>query len=74
MPPDAVIIGYSDGLVEPENAYGEEFGVNRLEGVAQRVRLAPARKIAESLMAAAEEWSGSPERADDMTVFVAKIK
>lgn len=74
VPPDAVIIGYSDGLVEPENAYGEEFGVNRLEGVAQRVRLAPARKIAESLMAAAEEWSGSPERADDMTVFVAKIK
>ena len=73
VPPNAVVIGYSDGLVEPENAYGEEFGVSRLEAAAQRVRQAPPRKIAESLMTAAEEWSGSPEQADDMTVIVAKL-
>lgn len=74
VPPDAVIIGYSDGLVEPENAYGEEFGVSRLEAAAQRVRQASPRKIAESLMTAAEEWAGSPEQADDMTVIVAKLR
>jgi phosphoserine phosphatase RsbU/P len=73
VPPNAVLIGYSDGLVEPENAYGEEFGVSRLEAAAQRVRHAAPRKIAESLMTAAEEWSGSPEQADDMTVIVAKL-
>ncbi|HKN23693.1 MAG TPA: PP2C family protein-serine/threonine phosphatase [Candidatus Acidoferrum sp.] len=74
VPPDAVVIGYSDGLVEPENAYGEEFGVSRLEAAAHRVRHASPRKIAESLMTAAEEWSGSPEQADDMTVIVAKLR
>jgi len=74
VPANAVVIGYSDGLVEPENAYGEEFGVSRLEAAAQRVRQAPPRKIAESLMTAAEEWSGSPEQADDMTVIVAKLR
>jgi phosphoserine phosphatase RsbU/P len=74
VPPGAVLIGYSDGLVEPENAYGEEFGVSRLEAAAQRVRLSPPRKIAESLMIAAEEWSGNPEQADDMTVIVAKLR
>jgi sigma-B regulation protein RsbU (phosphoserine phosphatase) len=74
VPPNAVVIGYSDGLVEPENAYGEEFGVSRLEAAAQRVRHATPRKIAESLMTAAEEWSGSPEQADDMTVIVAKLR
>jgi sigma-B regulation protein RsbU (phosphoserine phosphatase) len=74
VPPNSVVIGYSDGLVEPENAYGEEFGVSRLEAAAQRVRQAPPRKIAESLMTAAEEWSGSPEQADDMTVIVAKLR
>jgi phosphoserine phosphatase RsbU/P len=74
VPPNAVIIGYSDGLVEPENAYGEEFGVSRLEAAAQRVRHASPMKIAESLMTAAEEWSGSPEQADDMTVIVAKLR
>jgi sigma-B regulation protein RsbU (phosphoserine phosphatase) len=74
VPQDAVVIGYSDGLVEPENAYGEEFGVSRLEAAAQRVRQAAPTAIAESLMTAAEEWSGSPEQADDMTVIVAKLK
>ncbi len=74
VPPDAVFIAYSDGLVEPENAYGEEFGVSRLEAAAQRVRQADPRRIAMALMTAAEEWSGSPEQADDMTVIVAKLK
>jgi phosphoserine phosphatase RsbU/P len=74
VPVDAVFIGYSDGLVEPENAYGEEFGVSRLEAAAQRVRITSPRNIAESLMTAAEEWSGSPEQADDMTVIVAKLR
>jgi sigma-B regulation protein RsbU (phosphoserine phosphatase) len=74
VPPEAVLIGYSDGLVEPENAYGEEFGVSRLKAAAQRVRTAAPHKIAELLMTAAEEWSGSPEQADDMTVIVAKLR
>ena len=74
VPSDSVFIAYSDGLVEPENAYGEEFGVSRLEAAAQRVRQADPRKIVTALMTAAEEWSGSPEQADDMTVIVAKLK
>ncbi len=73
VPPDSVLIGYSDGLVEPENPYGEEFGVSRLEAAAQRVRHARPRHIAESLMTAAEEWAGTPEQADDMTVIVARL-
>ncbi|HXC47945.1 MAG TPA: SpoIIE family protein phosphatase [Candidatus Sulfotelmatobacter sp.] len=74
VPRDAVFIAYSDGLVEPENAYGEEFGVSRLEAAAQRVRQGDPKRIATALMTAAEEWSGSPEQADDMTVIVAKLK
>ncbi|HWY07135.1 MAG TPA: SpoIIE family protein phosphatase [Candidatus Acidoferrales bacterium] len=74
VPRDAVFIAYSDGLVEPENAYGEEFGVSRLEAAAQRVRQADPKRIATALMTAAEEWSGTPEQADDMTVIVAKLK
>ncbi len=74
VPHDAVLIGYSDGLIEPENAYGEQFGIPRLEAAAQRLRHASPRKIAESLMLATEEWSGSPEQADDMTIVVAKLR
>ena len=74
VPQAAVLIVYSDGLIEPENAYGEQFGIPRLEAAAQRLRNAVPRKIAESLMVATEEWSGSPEQADDMTVVVAKLR
>ena len=74
VPPDSVLIGYSDGLIEPENAYGEQFGIPRLEAAAQRVRLLSPRKIAEALMVATEEWAGEAEQADDMTVIVAKLR
>src|SRR5215467_8699614 len=72
--PDSLLIGYSDGLVEPENVYGEEFGIARLKDAAVRVQSAKPLMITESLMAAAEEWAGTPEQADDMTVIVARLR
>jgi sigma-B regulation protein RsbU (phosphoserine phosphatase) len=72
--PDSLLIGYSDGLIEPENVYGEEFGIRRLEEAAIRVQTSTPIMVAESLMAAAEEWAGTPEQADDMTVIVARLR
>ncbi len=72
--PDALLIGYSDGLIEPENVYGEEFGIRRLQESAIHVQGAAPLMVAESLMAAAEEWAGTPEQADDMTVIVARLR
>jgi phosphoserine phosphatase RsbU/P len=70
----ALLIGYSDGLIEPENVYGEEFGIRRLQEAAVRLQGAAPLMVAESLMAAAEEWAGTPEQADDMTVIVARLR
>ncbi len=72
--PDSLLIGYSDGLIEPENVYGEEFGIRRLQEAAIHVQGAAPLMVAESLMAAAEEWAGTPEQADDMTVIVARLR
>ena len=72
--PDSLLIGYSDGLIEPENVYGEEFGIRRLQEAAIHVQGATPIMVAESLMAAAEEWAGTPEQADDMTVIVARLR
>jgi len=72
--PDSSLIGYSDGLIEPENVYGEEFGIRRLQETAVRLHGAAPLMVAESLMAAAEEWAGTPEQADDMTVIVARLR
>jgi sigma-B regulation protein RsbU (phosphoserine phosphatase) len=70
----ALLIGYSDGLIEPENVYGEEFGIRRLQEAAVRLQGAAPLMVAESLMAAVEEWAGTPEQADDMTVIVARLR
>jgi sigma-B regulation protein RsbU (phosphoserine phosphatase) len=72
--PDSLLVGYSDGLVEPENVYGEEFGIRRLQQAAVHVQGASPQVVAESLMNAAEEWAGTPEQADDMTVIVARLR
>jgi sigma-B regulation protein RsbU (phosphoserine phosphatase) len=74
VPPDSLLVGYSDGLVEPENVYGEEFGIRRLQQAAVHVQGAAPQVVAQSLMTAAEEWAGTPEQADDMTVIVARLR
>jgi len=74
VPPDAILVGYSDGLVEPENVYGEEFGIQRLRDAAIRLNASSPRAIAQGMMQSAEEWAGTPEQADDMTVIVARMR
>ncbi|MGB2673154.1 MAG: SpoIIE family protein phosphatase, partial [Candidatus Acidiferrum sp.] len=50
VPPNAMLVQYSDGLVEPENVYGEEFGIRRLQEAAIRVQGSAPRVVGESLM------------------------
>lgn len=71
--PGSVLVAYSDGLIEPENVYGEQFGIDRLADELLRHRAAAPQSIVDSLMAAADEWGSSPEQADDMTVVVARL-
>lgn len=71
--PGSVLVAFSDGLTEPENVYGEEFGMQRLKDEILRHRGVPSQVLAEDLIGAAEQWSGTPEQADDMTVVVARI-
>jgi phosphoserine phosphatase RsbU/P len=72
--PGSLLVAYSDGLIEPENVYGEEFGTRRLLEVTLQHRGEAPRAIANALMVAAEEWAGSSEQADDMTVVVARLE
>ena len=69
-----ILIAYSDGLVEPENVYGEEFGITRLKDAAMRLNGSTPRTIALGMMQAVEDWAGTPEQADDMTVIVARMR
>jgi phosphoserine phosphatase RsbU/P len=71
--PGSLLVAFSDGLTEPENVYGEEFGMQRLKEEILRQRNIPAQRLAENLIAAAEQWAGTPEQADDITVVIARM-
>jgi phosphoserine phosphatase RsbU/P len=71
--PGSVLVAFSDGLTEPENVYGEEFGMDRLQAEIQRQRNTPPQRLAENLIAATEQWAGTPEQADDITIIVARM-
>ncbi|MDE3196418.1 MAG: SpoIIE family protein phosphatase [Acidobacteriota bacterium] len=67
-----LLIAYTDGITEPENAYGEEFGAERLAETILRYQSAEPREIVARTMESVKQWSSSPELPDDMTVLIAK--
>jgi len=71
--PGSLLVGFSDGLTEPESVYGEEYGTERLKSEILRQRELPAIRLAENLISGVEQWAGTAEQADDMTVVVARM-
>jgi sigma-B regulation protein RsbU (phosphoserine phosphatase) len=72
LEPGDVFLAFTDGLTEPENIYGEEFGEQRLLEVAQRALNDPINVLVEEIYSSVGDWTGSPELQDDMTLIVAK--
>jgi sigma-B regulation protein RsbU (phosphoserine phosphatase) len=70
--PNDVILAYTDGITEPENTFGEEFGEARLLDVAKRMLNAKPDVMAETIYRTVDEWTGSPELQDDMTMVLAR--
>jgi phosphoserine phosphatase RsbU/P len=71
--PGSLLVGFSDGLTEPESVYGEEYGVERLKAEILRQRDLPAMRLAENLISGVEQWAGTAEQADDMTVVIVRL-
>jgi phosphoserine phosphatase RsbU/P len=67
-----ILVAFTDGITEPENAYGEEFGTARLAETILRNQQAETAEIVARVMEAVKQWSNSPELPDDMTVLIAK--
>jgi sigma-B regulation protein RsbU (phosphoserine phosphatase) len=66
------LVAYTDGIVEPENAYGEMFGEERLKELVVKYGKADSSEIIARTMEAVQEWTGSSELQDDMTMVVAR--
>ena len=66
-------MAYTDGIIEPENEYGEMFGEQRLTDLLAKNVDREAPEMIARVMEAVVQWSGaSAELSDDMTMLVAR--
>lgn len=67
-----LLVAYTDGITEPENEYGEEFGDQRLgELLIQNVDK-PFAELTRLITAAVGDWSATAEQQDDMTLLMVR--
>jgi phosphoserine phosphatase RsbU/P len=69
--PGDIFIAFSDGITEPENEFGE-FGEDRLIETVAANRHQPLERITEHVISAVQDWIGSTEQPDDITVVLAR--
>ncbi|MBV8207708.1 MAG: SpoIIE family protein phosphatase [Acidobacteria bacterium] len=74
LDPGDVIVMFSDGVTEAEDALGNEFGEERLVALATAHRGRPAQEIARAVLRAVSEFTGGKPPADDITVAIAKFQ
>jgi phosphoserine phosphatase RsbU/P len=67
-----ILVAYTDGIVEPENVYGEMFGEDRLKDLLLRHAGAEPKETIARVMEAVVQWTGAGELQDDMTMVIAR--
>lgn len=72
MKPGDLLICYTDGITEPENAYGEMFGEERLIDLIKKHAHQEDHELIRVVLDAVRGWTGQPELHDDMTMMVAR--
>jgi sigma-B regulation protein RsbU (phosphoserine phosphatase) len=72
LEPNDLLVCFTDGVTEPENVYGEMFGEERLLETITRNSHRPESEIIEVVTEAVQQWTGSPELQDDMTLLLAR--
>ena len=73
LQPGDLLVAYTDGIAEPENEYGEEFGEARLTQIILKHQAALSPEIVSRVMEAVAHWTGAGEQFDDMTILIARI-
>ncbi len=72
LEPGDLLVCFTDGVSEPENEYGEMFGEDRLVDLLMRNVDRSEDQIIASVIQAVEQWTGSPELQDDMTLLLVR--
>lgn len=70
--PGDILVCYTDGITEPENAFGEMFGEERLIDLVKRNAHLDDGEIVKNILESVRSWTGTPELHDDMTLLIAR--
>lgn len=68
------LVWFTDGLIESENEWGEQFTEKRLRAVCQRVASEGAVAARDNILEVLSHFRGKHPPSDDVTVVVATIK
>ncbi|MDT5294422.1 MAG: phosphoserine phosphatase RsbU/P [Acidobacteriota bacterium] len=71
---DDLLVVFSDGLTEAQNATGEEYGEQRLVAFAAARRQETVENIRRDIFDEVDRWSGDAERGDDQTLVILKAE
>ncbi|HJQ32203.1 MAG TPA: SpoIIE family protein phosphatase [Pyrinomonadaceae bacterium] len=72
LAPADLLVVFSDGITEAQNAAGEEYGEQRLAAFAASRRTETVENIRRDIFDEIERWTGSAERGDDQTLVILK--
>ena len=72
--PGDQIVCVSDGIVEAQTTEDELWGEDRLEAILLENLNAPAKQLAQRVLAAADQFAGHTEQFDDMTIIALNVR
>jgi sigma-B regulation protein RsbU (phosphoserine phosphatase) len=70
LAPGDILILYTDGITEAENAKQEMFDLKRLEQVILASRDLPAKEMTAAILSSVRDFSGGHPQSDDITLMV----
>jgi sigma-B regulation protein RsbU (phosphoserine phosphatase) len=74
LEPGDLLFGYTDGITEAENEFGEMYGEQRLIDVLRQTSELEAPAIIQCVAEAVQKFTGTTELQDDMTMIIARRK
>jgi len=72
FPTGSIVLAYSDGITEAENASEEEFDYERLTSILDRSAAEPLAVIRRRIVAAVDEFTAGLPQRDDQTIVLVR--
>jgi sigma-B regulation protein RsbU (phosphoserine phosphatase) len=72
LAPGDILVLYTDGITEAENADGEEFGASRLLDTLGSHSHLPVGQLLQAVVEAVQQFSSGSEQQDDITLVIAR--